>query len=187
MSRQVSVGTLMFTLADFMDACRAAVERKTGPAAILQLMRGAVAQAGDLAAALAERNPDEPLFRSDALTVFAVTLQPGEVGVPHDHRMWAVIGVYEGAERNRFFQRSRGGLTAADVRVVEAGDALLLGDDVIHAIENAGDGPLKALHVYGGDLITAERSMWHPETDEERPLEFSLFEEWNEEARRRRR
>jgi predicted metal-dependent enzyme (double-stranded beta helix superfamily) len=180
-------GAQVFRLADFIDACRAAVERESGPAEVLTLMHGAVAECGDLAAALAERDPDEALFCSDAFTVFAVTLQPGEISVPHDHRMWAVIGVYEGAERNSFFHRSPSGLAAAGVRVVQAGDAVLLGDDVIHAIEHAGDGPLRALHVYGGDLMTAERSMWHPETGEERPLEFSLFEEWNEELRLRRR
>ena len=41
-----------------------------------------------------------------------------------------------------------------------------------------------ALHVYGGDFFTVERSEWDPETYEERPRDLEatgrLFEEANE-------
>jgi hypothetical protein len=47
-----------------------------------------------------------------------------------------------------------------------------MGDDTIHAIENPlAHGDLAALHVYGGDLVDAERSMWAPPDYIEEPYD----------------
>jgi hypothetical protein len=44
-----------------------------------------------------------------------------------------------------------------------------MGDDTIHALQNPlGHESLAALHVYGGDLLAASRSMWtRPDLTEE--------------------
>ena len=39
------------------------------------------------------------------LTVLNVVWAPGMVLPPHDHRMWAAIGIYAGQEDNEFFRR----------------------------------------------------------------------------------
>jgi hypothetical protein len=44
-----------------------------------------------------------------------------------------------------------------------------------------------AIHIYGGDFYSAQRSEWDPETLRERPMDFQavldLFEEANERFR----
>src|SRR5439155_27312431 len=45
------------------------------------------------------------LHNTSGLTVLNVVWPAGMTLLPHDHRMWAVIAVYEGREDNRFFRR----------------------------------------------------------------------------------
>ena len=51
---------------------------------------------------------DRTLFEDDATTVAIVETEPGHLQPPHDHSMCAVIGVFEGGERNRFYRRVGG-------------------------------------------------------------------------------
>ena len=80
-----------------------------------------------------------------------------------------MIGITQGREDNQFLRRSDRTLTAAGGRSLEQGEVQALGSEVIHAVWN----PLShsftsALHVYGGDLINVERSMWcEPDLHEE--------------------
>ena len=93
--------------------------------------------------------------------------------MPHNHRMWAVIGIYTGREDNIFWRR----LTAAEGARIEAAgakslgerDAEPLGRDVIHSVTNPLPRLTGAIHVYGGDFYAAARSEWDPETLTERP------------------
>ena len=59
----------------------------------------------------------------------------------------------------------------------------MLGDDVIHSVANSRRDFAVALHVYGGDFFTVERSEWDATTFEERPRDLErtrrLFEEAN--------
>jgi predicted metal-dependent enzyme (double-stranded beta helix superfamily) len=104
------------------------------------------------------------LHRSDVLTVSQVVWAPHMRVFPHDHRMWACIGVYTGAEDNEFFRRASGdrgsGLESLRGRRIDEGEALLLGDDTIHAVTNAVGRLTAALHVYGGDFVAQPRSQW---------------------------
>jgi predicted metal-dependent enzyme (double-stranded beta helix superfamily) len=112
----------------------------------------------------------ELLHRSDDLTVLSVVIAAGlPATLPHDHRMWAVVGIYGGQEDNQFFRRADGALVESGGRSLRASDTLAMGDDTIHAIHNPLDhSALAAIHVYGGDLIAAERSMWtQPDLDEQ--------------------
>jgi predicted metal-dependent enzyme (double-stranded beta helix superfamily) len=51
-------------------------------------------------------------------------------------------------------------------------DVLLLGDDVIHSVNNPLQSHTGAIHVYGGDFIRAPRSQWPPETLIEEPYDL---------------
>jgi predicted metal-dependent enzyme (double-stranded beta helix superfamily) len=115
----------------------------------------------------------ELLHRSDDLTVLSVVIPSGLPGtLPHDHRMWAVVGVYGGQEDNQFFRRAEPGLEQRGGRSIRAGEALAMGTDTVHAIRNPSTSSwLAALHVYGGDLVGAERSMWTPPDHEEQPYD----------------
>jgi predicted metal-dependent enzyme (double-stranded beta helix superfamily) len=97
--------------------------------------------------------------------------------------MWALIGIYTGAEDNEFFRRAPEGLTSSGGRVLEDGDVLALGDDVIHSVHNPRSSFTGAVHVYGGNFFTKPRSQWDPDTREEAPYDMEhtrrLFEESN--------
>jgi predicted metal-dependent enzyme (double-stranded beta helix superfamily) len=103
---------------------------------------------------------------------------------PHDHRMWAVIGIYGGREDNTFYRRSLQGLAVAGGKHFQTSDAVLLGKTIVHAVTN----PLKrftgAIHVYGGDFFATPRSEFDPDTLEERPYDVErtkrVFAEANE-------
>jgi predicted metal-dependent enzyme (double-stranded beta helix superfamily) len=103
---------------------------------------------------------------------------------PHDHRMWACIGMYGGQEDNAFYRRVPGSIEAAGGKELPAGDVLVLGDDVIHSVANTRSEFAVALHVYGGDFFAAGRSEWDFDTYEERPRDIAktrrLFAEANE-------
>ena len=91
---------------------------------------------------------------------------------PHNHRMWALIGLYGGREDNTFYRRTAAGLERAGGTQLERGDTTLLGKDIIHSVAN----PLRvltgAIHIYGGDFFGTPRSEWDPETQEERPFDI---------------
>ena len=107
-----------------------------------------------------------PLYRSDTLTVLNVVWAPHMSLYPHDHNLWACIGIYGGREDNAFFRRGPGGVGLVDSgnRTIGDAEALLLGDDVIHAIHNPEGRFTGALHVYGGDFFDTPRSEWEAAT-----------------------
>ncbi len=123
------------------------------------------------------------LYNVSDLTVLRVAWTPGMALNPHEHRMWAVIGMYGGQEDNAFYRRAAGGVELAGGRELPAGEVLLLGDDVIHSVSNSRRDFAVALHVYGGDFFSVDRSEWDFETYEEQPRDLErtrrLFEEAN--------
>ncbi len=139
--------------------------------------------AGTLPPARAELTP---LYRSDELTVLKVVWAPGMWLQPHDHRMWAAIGVYAGREDNTYYRRTGDGherIAVSGGRELDEGDVSLMGDDVIHAVANPLAVCTAAIHVYGGDFFRRDRSDWDPDTlelDAESVDRSHYFEEWNE-------
>ena len=110
----------------------------------------------------ADRSTYEALYRGNDLLVLHGVVPPTPRPVdPHDHRMWAVIGVYHGQEDNQLFARTddaalepieRFSLTAGEIRRLDA--------STIHSVHAAGGQYLGAVHVYGGDLFGTPRSTW---------------------------
>ena len=110
--------------------------------------------------------------------------------MPHNHEMWAVIGVYTGREDNIFWRRlpedAQGRLEAAGAKSLAAKDAAPLGRDIIHSVTNPVPRLTAAIHVYGGDFYAQPRSEWDPETLSEHPYDVNktlrLFDEANAQA-----
>jgi hypothetical protein len=75
-------------------------------------------------------------------------------------------------ENNTFYRRSGDGLETAGGRELQVADVLVLGAEAIHAIENPLERTSYAIHIYGGNLPSAQRSMWNPVTLKEEPLEY---------------
>ena len=172
----------MFDLQEFIVSCKQFVEAPDGARRVLDLMRSVVGDAEGIKSvvrgASGQTIRDLSLFRSSELFVFNATVYPHLKSPPHDHRMWAVIGIYEGQENNTFYRRAGKGLEEINRREIRAGEAILLGPEVIHAIENPSGASTLGLHVYGGDLLAAKRSMWHPRTGEELPYDVPQFFKW---------
>ena len=96
------------------------------------------------------------LYHSPELTVINVAWAPSMQIMPHDHRMWAVIGIYAGAEENQFYRRGADGQLAETTnRRLDVGDVCLLGLKTIHAVANPMDRLTATIHVYGGNSSTS--------------------------------
>ena len=152
----------MFVVDEFVAECRAALTESQPILAVKEILDRAVADPGAVATGLRAEPGVALLHRSADLTVLSVVIPAGvPQTLPHDHRMWALVGIFGGQEDNQFFRRAESGLTESGGRSMRVSETLAMGDDMIHAIRNPlGHESLAALHVYGGDLVAAERSMW---------------------------
>jgi predicted metal-dependent enzyme (double-stranded beta helix superfamily) len=165
----------MFDIDDLVAECERARRDPEPRLAIRDVLRTVLAAPGEIAHRLAPSEGGlELLHVSDELTVLHIVWAPGMVLFPHDHRMWAVIGIYGGQEDNTFFRRptpdDRGIVETGGSSVVE-GDVLVLGDDVIHSVANPTAQLTAAIHVYGGDFLRQPRSQWGPGPRTERPYD----------------
>lgn len=128
------------------------------------------------------------LHQSNELTILNVVWAPMMTIGPHNHRMWAVIGIYTGREENTFWRRVPGGVGTVEVVAAKSlfeKDAAPLGRDIIHSVTNPIPRLTGAIHVYGGDFFNhPRRSEWDPETLSEGPFDPERakrrFEEANE-------
>lgn len=173
------------TVDEIVARLRGAVGEPTPALAVRDVLDELVADPAGLSQALGpvEAGGITTLHTAADLTVLHVVWTPGIVLNPHEHRMWAVIGLYGGQEDNTFYRRVPGGLEQSGGRELPARDVLVLGDDVIHSVANSRREFAVALHVYGGDFFTVPRSEWDFETYTERPRDFAttarLFDEAN--------
>ena len=100
----------MFELDSLIADCRDAVASDPGHKAIAELVARAVSDPAEVLKKLGEpeRAGVYALHRSDTLTVLNVVWGPMMTLMPHNHEMWAVIGIYTGREDNIFWRRIDG-------------------------------------------------------------------------------
>jgi predicted metal-dependent enzyme (double-stranded beta helix superfamily) len=159
----------MFELDQFVSDCRAALQEGMPQKAVQQVVARAVSNPRDVLHALGEPQKAEmqTLYRADDLTILNVIWAPWMNLLPHNHQMWAIIGLYTGREDNIFWRRvpeNKGLVEAAGARALREKDAEPLGRDIIHSVSNPIPRLTGALHVYGGDFFAADRSEWDAET-----------------------
>ncbi|HMI90948.1 MAG TPA: hypothetical protein VK509_06270 [Polyangiales bacterium] len=190
MSGRASSGTgTTFDRERLVADCRAALAESSPEQAVRELVARAVSEPSAVLAQLGEpkRSAIVALHRSPELTILNVVWAPSMTIMPHDHRMWAVIGIYSGREDNIFWRRIAdepgGKVEAAGARALSCRDAIPLGDDIIHSVTNPLAAFTGAIHVYGGDFFAVDRSEWDPGTLLERPYDVQralrLFEDAN--------
>ena len=157
----------MFELDQFIADCRAA-SVETSRTAVRDVVTRAVADPNGILKALGEPKGAGTtiLYRTPDLSIFNIVWGPGQMTTPHNHHMWAVIGLYTGREDNIYWRKTGGvpGLQAANARSLGAGECELLGPELIHSVINPLGKLTGAIHVYGGDLVTVEREEWEAET-----------------------
>src|SRR6185436_16067628 len=98
--------------------------------------------------------------RSSNLTIFAAAWTPQMNLMPHNHQMWALIGIYTGREDNILWQRSEARLTACGAKALFEGDVAALPATAIHSVTNPLERFTGGIHVYGGDFFATPRSQW---------------------------
>ena len=164
----------MFDLDTFLADCIDAVSEPQPRLAVKDVLERAVADPDQVARSLRpERGGIERLHVSPELTVLHVVWAPGMRIYPHDHRMWATIGIYGGQEDNTFYRRSPEGVVASGGTQLRTRDVALLGDDTIHAVSNPRRTFTGAIHIYGGDITARPgRSEWDEDTAEEVAYDF---------------
>jgi len=150
----------------FIQDCRAAHAADPSHKAVREVVARAVADPGSVLKWLGEpkRGEVQKLYHSPGLTILNVVWAPYMTIYPHNHRMWAVIGVYTGREDNIFWRRIGLKVEAAGAQALCQRDAVPLGPDIIHSVTNPIPRLTGAIHVYGGDFFAAERSEWDPES-----------------------
>jgi predicted metal-dependent enzyme (double-stranded beta helix superfamily) len=176
----------MFDLDRFIADLRATLPERSR-----QPMREVVARAVADPAALVRGigAPDKAgvqvLHKSPELTVLNLLWAPRQITLPHDHRMSAVIGMYEGREDNMFWRRvprpvlgaapgsGKFQIEAAGGEALGAGDVAILGPDIVHSVVNPLSRISAAIHVYDGNFLEIERSMWNAETLTEEPYDIN--------------
>lgn len=98
---------------------------------------------------------------------------PGQTTPIHDHLTWAMVGLYDGEERETIYRRTDdrsnprlARLEKASERVNTREHITILGQAGIHRIDNVSDLPSRSIHVYGIDIGNAERHSYDPVTGE---------------------
>ena len=171
-------GYAMFDIARFIIQCEAAVATDGGRKVVREILTAAVSDPAGIISALGEprRAGDQVLHRSPRLTILHIAWPPSFTQTPHNHLLWAEIGVYRGREDNIFWRRTpdtKWSIEAIGAASLCAGRCLSLEHDVIHSVANPLDRVTAGLHVYGGDLSAgAPRSAWDGETLVEKTLDY---------------
>jgi predicted metal-dependent enzyme (double-stranded beta helix superfamily) len=169
----------MFDLDQFIADLRATLaERSRQP--MKEVVARAVSDPAALIRAIGE--PDKAgvqvLHKSPDLTVMNLLWAPKQLALPHDHRMAAVIGMYAGREDNMFWRRvpdaTKFQIEPAGGEALGAGDVTILGHDVVHSVVNPLGRISAAIHVYLGNFLETERSMWDAETLVEAPYDINV-------------
>jgi predicted metal-dependent enzyme (double-stranded beta helix superfamily) len=164
----------VFDLDNFLAACSQAITESEPHRAIKEVLEATIAKPNAVADALPPTRAEiVKLHVSPELTVLKVVWAPGMTLGPHDHRMWAAIGVYTGGEHNQFYRRSDDSLVDAGSKDLEPRDVCLLGRDVVHAVTNPTVRYAGAIHVYGGDFFETPRSEWRGDPLREEPYDVS--------------
>jgi predicted metal-dependent enzyme (double-stranded beta helix superfamily) len=176
----------VFRIEDFIQECQSAVARADAMMSVKHVLDRALDDVAAVSAALpAERAEIVPLHVSASLTVLKVVWAPGMSFRPHNHLMWAAIGLYEGQEDNVFYRRDATGLVESGQRSIRRGEVAVLGPDTIHAVTNPLSTHTGAIHVYGGDLPhQLGRSEWDEHTLAEVDYDFDRTVQYFADANR---
>lgn len=178
----------MFDIGRFIEECQAAVAEDDSHRAAREVVARAMDDPSAVMKGMGEptRSEIQKIYASETLTIINVVWAPYMTIMPHNHEMWAVIGIYTGREDNVFWRRlpedADGRIEAAGAKALSERDVAPLGRDIIHSVTNPIPRLTGAIHVYGGDFFSIARSEWDAETLHEAPYNvpknLKLFEDF---------
>jgi len=112
------------------------------------------------------------LYHAGDLTILNVIWAPLMLLLPHNHNMWASIGIYTGREDNITWERQGAVIEAAGAVSLSEKEVFALSDTAIHSVTNPIGRLTGAIHIYGGDFFAKGRSEWDAEALVERPFDL---------------
>lgn len=170
----------------FVQDCIDANREQEAQAAVLDVLANAVSEPRQMLAAVGEpeRAGITIIHRSKTLTIFSAAWTPQMNLMPHNHLMWANIGIYTGREDNLLWRETGDAIEAFGAEALFEGDVAALPVDTIHSVTNPLPRFTGGIHIYGGDFFDTARSQWNPETLDEEPSDGEvirrIFERENE-------
>ncbi len=176
-----------FDLERFIDEVKRARQDPDDQMAVQEVLARAVSEPRSVVLGLGEpaQAGIHSLYRADDLTILNVVWAPLMVLLPHDHNMWATIGIYSGREDNIVWQRTGATIEASTAASLSEKEVFPLPDDAIHSVTNPIERLTGAIHIYGGDFFAAPRSEWDAETLRERPFDLEAARRRFQEANQR--
>jgi predicted metal-dependent enzyme (double-stranded beta helix superfamily) len=119
----------MYTLDSLLDELRQAVHH-SDLTAVANIVRSVIREKP----LVPQVGSSQLLHSEPGLTVLHTVVNPGFVSPPHDHRTWAVIGVYDGQEDNTFYRLIEGNRSIEQIgrRSLKKGEVLTLCSEAIH-------------------------------------------------------
>jgi predicted metal-dependent enzyme (double-stranded beta helix superfamily) len=140
----------------FVLDCVTANKESNPQEAIKEVMAKALKDPSEMLKAIGEPTKAglKVYLRSKELTIFAATWTPQMNLMPHNHHMWANIGIYTGREDNILWHRTDDGIKAKTADCLFAGDVGELSSNSIHSVTNPLQRFTGGIHIYGGDFIT---------------------------------
>ena len=175
-----------FDLEQFIDDVKRARKDPESQKAVQEILARVVSEPRAVLAELGE--PEEAgihtLYHAKDLTILNIVWAPWMVLKPHNHKMWANIGIYTGREDNILWERKGSQIEAFRAASLSEEEVFPLSDEAIHSVTNPIGRLTAAIHIYGGDFFETPRSEWDPETLKEKPFDIEatrrLFKEANE-------
>ncbi len=163
-----------FDLDTFIADVKTARRDSDSQAAVEEVLRHAVSDPSAVMAKLGEPKDADlhRIYNDDEVTILNVIWPPLISLLPHNHNMWASIGIYTGRENNIIWDRNNSIIEPTGAAALSAKDVYRLPDDVIHSVTNPITRFTGAIHIYGGDYFKPGRSEWDAETLRERPFDI---------------
>ena len=133
----------MFDLEQFTADCRAALAADSSHKLVREVVARAVSDPTAVLKGIGEpkRAEVQKLYHAPDLTILNVIWGPMMTIMPHNHQMWAVIGIYSGREDNVFWRlpEGRGRVEAAGARALQQDDHQQFGQYMFQSHESSRD------------------------------------------------
>ena len=159
---------------EFIEDVKLAQRESASQQAVEEVLGRVLSRPGDLMAGLGEPTKAglHTLYADERLTILNVVWPPLMMLTPHNHNMWASIGVYTGREDNVVWRRANKSIEPAGAKALSAKQLFSLPADAIHSVANPIERLTGAIHIYGGNFFAPGRSEWDAGTLLERPYDI---------------
>ena len=171
---------MAFNLNQFIQDAANAAKDTRAVKSVNDLMKYTFSDPEDLQTSITPYDGQEKILYSDtSVSVYWVRFIANELVPPHNHKMPAFIGVYQGAEVNHLYRRTADGLLElVTSKRIGLGETLSMGAEGIHGVNAEGEEDSLGLHIYLGQLPETERDIFNPDTGEAMPFTDQNYEKF---------